>query len=382
MRKDVGPLSVPRGADMYQPHSVTRLETCLQESSPYYFGLGIAAQFPAVLREHSFDCCYLVTSRKLLEMFGAELLRQMQDAGVRCVPVLIEDTEQFKTWDTLRALCEDLTAGGVTKDSILLALGGGMVGNVVGLAAALIYRGIRFMHVPTTLTAQTDSTLSNKQAINGARGKNQFGVYHAPLLIWSDPAYSRDEPRRQQQSGIVEGIKNVLISHDSVAAADQMLDLWPDRDRWPDLVMALIQSKLPIIRRDPGEKKYAIILEYGHTFGHAIEWLTKGQLLHGEAVSIGMCLAAQLSHNLGYLGESLLHEHQRLLGQRLGTPTRLPAGLSPQSIYDAMLSDNKRTGKGLRFLLLRGYGQFVNPDGDYMIAVEPERVLEVLSNAT
>jgi 3-dehydroquinate synthase len=363
---------------MCNPPGITQLETSLAISSPYYFGCGIAAEFPRHLLQHNFDHCYLVSSRKLMQLFGNEILEYVQRAGIRCATVLAEDTEQYKTWDTLKALCEELIVRGASKDSILLALGGGMVGNVAGLAAALTFRGIRFVHIPTTLTAQTDRTLSNKQAINGSRGKNQFGVYHAPIFVWADAQYPRDEPIRQQQSGIVEGIKNVLISQDSTAAADHMLDLWKDRARWPDLVMELIQSKLRIIRKDPGEKHYAMILEYGHTFGHAIEWLSRGKLLHGEAISVGMCLAAELSHSLGYMSESLLREHYRLLGERLGTPTKLPEWLEPQDVFDAMRTDNKRTGKGVRFLLLRGCGQFLNEDSDYMTAVDPERVLDCL----
>ncbi|HEX4792873.1 MAG TPA: iron-containing alcohol dehydrogenase [Humisphaera sp.] len=362
---------------MFNPGRVTRLDTSLLVSSPFYFGDRIAEQFASHLKEIDFDRCFLVSSEKLIDLFGRDLLQRIQKSGADCSLVQINDIERFKNWDTLRELCEELVARGVTKDSVLIALGGGMVGNVVGLAAALVYRGIRFVHVPTTLTAQSDSTLSNKQAINGARGKNQFGVYHAPLFVWADAAYSRGEPRRQQQSGIVEGIKNVLISHDNISGADQMLDLWTT-DRWAELTLTIIQSKLQIIRDDPTEKKYGIILEYGHTFGHAIEWLSQGRLLHGEAVSIGMCLAAELSNSLGHMSDELLREHYRLLGERLGAPTRLPEWLEPQAVYNAMLADNKRTRHGLRFLLLRTCGQFVNPAEDYMTAVEPQIVLECL----
>lgn len=363
---------------MFQPNRVIRLETSLQQSSPYFFGEGIAGQFPEQLSQHDFDRVYLVTSTRLFDLFGADLLEGLRARGIASDCVLIEDTERHKNWGTLQALCEQLISRGATKDSILVALGGGMVGNVVGLAAAMVFRGIRFVHVPTTLTAQTDSTLSNKQAINGAGGKNQFGVYHAPLFVWSDAAYPRGEPRRQQQSGIVEGIKNVFISHDSLAAADEMLDLWAVPSRWPELMLKIIESKLAIIRKDPSEKEYGLILEYGHTFGHAIEWLSQGKLLHGEAVSIGMCLAAELSHELGHLSEHLLGEHYRLLGRRLGAPIDLPASLSPQAVYHAMLADNKRTKKGVRFLLLRGVGQFVESEGDVMTTVQPERVLDCL----
>src|SRR5438552_3374055 len=158
----------------------------LVPSCPYYFGQDIAAQFPGMLKQHDFDRCSLISSKKLLRLFGEELLGELNRAGISAEPVIVRETERHKGWRTLRGLCERLAARGATKDSILVGLGGGVIGNVVGLAAALLYRGIRFIEAPTTIMAQSDSTLSNKQAINGKLGKNQFGVYHAPLFVWAD----------------------------------------------------------------------------------------------------------------------------------------------------------------------------------------------------
>jgi 3-dehydroquinate synthetase len=363
-------------------HQLIEFETGLADSSPFYFGAGIANRFPEYLQRHEFDRCFLITSPRVLELFGNDILRILDQRRIRCVPIVINDAEPAKDWDTLRALCEELTARGVTKDSILLALGGGVIGNVVGLAAALIYRGIRFIEMPTTITAQTDSTLSNKQAINGAQGKNQFGVYHAPLFVWADADYPRSEPPRQQASGIVEAVKNVFITQDDVAPAEEIVRMWRSGRAFPELLLALIRSKLPIIHRDPSEKASAITLEYGHTFGHAIEWLAKGRLLHGEAVSIGMCLAADLGLAMGCTPAPFRHDHYRILGDLLGAPTRIPPGIATaESIYQTMLADNKRTRKGLRFLLLERCGQFVNPAGDYLVAADRDRVLSVMEQS-
>jgi 3-dehydroquinate synthetase len=260
----------------------------------------------------------------------------------------------------------------------LIGLGGGLIGNVVGLAAALLYRGVRFIEVPTSITAQTDSTLSNKQAVNGRRGKNQFGVYYAPLFIWSDAAYSEEEPESQRRSGVVEGIKNVFISQCKASVVEPILQAWEDRSRHFELLRLLIDSKLTILRQDPSERASCVRLEYGHTFGHAIEWLSKGKIHHGEAISIGMCLAAELSHAEGYMEKSFLEEHYYWVGQRLGMPTRRPAEISPEDLYRTMLFDNKRSKKGLRFLLLRACGEYVNSEGDYQIPVAQAKVMQVL----
>jgi 3-dehydroquinate synthase len=360
------------------PEPFIEFQTGLARSSPFCFGQGIAERFPGHLSRFEFDRCFLITSTKLLQLFGHDLLGRLEQHGIRCAPVLIDDSERGKGWETLRTLCEELAARGVTKDSILLALGGGVVGNVVGLAAGLIYRGIRFVEIPTTITAQTDSTLSNKQAINGALGKNQFGLYHAPLFIWADADYPKSEPLRQQAAGVVEGVKNIFITDDKIDRAIEMVERWRSRQCFGDLLLSLIQSKLPIIARDPSEQAFAMALEYGHTFGHAIEWLAKGKLLHGEAVSIGMCLAAELSAAMGLASEDLVRTHYQILGQLLGTPTHLPAEISPQAVYDTMLADNKRTGKGLRFLLLKDWGQFATRDGQMMLPAERDQVLHIL----
>lgn len=365
---------------MDQTQPLITLDTSLKPCSPFYFGEGIAGLLPAFLKSNDFDRVFLIAGAGILKMFGQQIVAELRRGQVRCDTVLINDSERTKDWTTLSGLCEDLVSAGVTKDSILLALGGGVIGNVVGLAAALIYRGIRFVQIPTTVTAQTDSTLSNKQAINGARGKNQFGVFHAPLFVWADAAYPRTEPPRQIKAGIVEGIKNVFISYKDPAAIDPMLRLHRDSDM-PALLLALIRSKLSILRHDPTEKASAIALEYGHTFGHAIEWLAAGKLLHGEAVSIGMCLAAELSRAMGFISNQFLEDHYRYLGAELGTPTALPEWLAPQDVYDTMLADNKRTAKGLRFLLLRSCGHFVNPDGDYQVAADPRLVIDVLERS-
>ena len=362
-------------------HPITTFTLPLEAPCPYHFGCGMVASLPEYLRPHSPDRCFLVTSPRLLQLFGDPLLATLDSAGIRCDSVLIDDAERNKGWESLRTLCEELTARNVTRDSVLLALGGGVVGNVTGLAAALTYRGIRFVHLPTTVTAQTDSTLSNKQAINGAMGKNQFGVYHAPLFVWADAEYPRSEPQRQQKAGIVEGVKNVFISHPSIDAAGERLDLWRRPARLSDLLLWVVRSKLAILEKDPTERGYATILEYGHTFGHAIEWLSQGRLLHGEAISIGMCLAADLSHALGYMPAEFRQAHYRLLGQELGTPTALPAYIPAEAVYQSMLADNKRTRKGLRFLLLRRPGEFVNDGEDRMTPAEPGAVMRVLEES-
>ncbi|RPI85256.1 MAG: 3-dehydroquinate synthase [Planctomycetaceae bacterium] len=365
-------------SELEQP--LFRFDTPLRESCPFFLGEGVSAQLPTHLRSHAPDRCFLVTSRTLFDLFGRQLAGVLRDSRIRTTVLLVEDGEVHKSWKALRRLGDRLVNAGATKDSILLAFGGGMIGNLVGLAAALLYRGTRFVEIPTTIMALTDSTLSNKQAINGRQGKNLFGVYHAPLFVWGDVRFARSEPVRQQRGGVVEGIKNILISGRCAGDAQPILDAWKTGDV-PRLVRLLIDSKLPILRADPTERNSAVALEYGHTFGHAIEWLANGEVFHGEAVSIGMCLAAELCHSLGAMSDQFLEDHYDLLERKLSAPVRLPASLAPQAVLQVMHRDNKRSGKGLGYLLLADYGRFVNPEGDLQTRVDEELVLKVLDRA-
>lgn len=368
---------------MAQQHPIIELDTGLLEPCPYYLGEGILDAFPNYLNSVGYDRLFLITSGVLRRRFGDEFRLALDDAGVSCSVLTIEEGEGHKSWDTLSDLCERLVAAQVTHDSVLVALGGGVISNLVGLAAALIYRGIRYIDVPTTLVAQTDGTVSNKQAINGRAGKNQFGVYHRPLFVWSDVAYVRQEPVRQVKSAIVEGIKNGLIADESwLDELDTTLSGGLD-DIYGNLTgfaAALIQSKLTILRRDPTERKDAVILEYGHTCGHAIEWLSHGRLHHGEAVGIGMCVAARLGRALGITPPEVLDRQHHLLKDLLGSPVEVPADLPPQAVYASMLADNKRRGGGMvRFLLLEGLGRPYNPDGDYLVPIPGDLVMQALT---
>ncbi|MDJ0555880.1 MAG: hypothetical protein QNJ68_15840 [Microcoleaceae cyanobacterium MO_207.B10] len=266
---------------------------------------------------------------------------------------------------------------------LILAFGGGTVGNIVGFTAGMIYRGIRYIEVPTTMTGQTDSTLSNKQAINSKTGKNHFGFYHAPIFIWVDTQYLKTEPDFSKRSGIIEGIKNGFISDATFLDYLEKV-LHPDvnftEEELYQLSFNIIISKLKILKQDPSEKHYGIILEYGHTFGHGIEWLEKGKFSHGEAVSFGMKIAAELGKELGLISEEDVNRHYYLIEDKLGFNNPFPNTITAEKLMDAMIVDNKKTGKELRFVLLDKVGQCYNPEGDFLVTVDQELVKKVVEN--
>jgi 3-dehydroquinate synthetase len=344
----------------------------LDRPCPYYLGENIVGSFADYLNEFEYDRIAIVAGRTPFELFGDEFTGALSKRDIPHFSVAIEDTEVEKGWRSLASLCEKLLEGGVTRDSIIIALGGGVTGNIAGMAAGLIYRGVRFVEVPTTMMAQTDSVLSQKQAINGSTGKNQFGLYHSPIFIWADVAYVKTEPVRQVKAAIVEGIKNGLVNSPhwlgelSARLSEGITNIYGSLT---DFTRMIVNSKLAILDCDPSEKKDAIILEYGHTFGHAIEWVSRGSLLHGEAVSIGMCAAAQLSSALGIMDDDILAMHYYTLGELLGTPVRIPEGLRTDDIYATMLRDNKRNRAGLTCLLLKEPGCLYKVGGSYLTKI-------------
>jgi len=355
-------------------NTLTRLSTELTHPSPLFFGSGIAAHFTAKLEEalldEPADKVFLVADQGV---YGAHagrdaLLTGRPDAEV----LLIEPGEASKSWAGLESLCETLVSKGASKRSVVIAFGGGSVGNLVGLAAGLLFRGIRYVEVPTSFMHLTDGVLSNKQAINGRTGKNHFGLYHAPLFIWADASYLETEPVRSRKAGIAEAVKNALISQPALVSYFRRL-LRPDgrysATELRDLALNTILSKLEILRRDPSEKRYALVLEYGHTFGHAIEWLSQGALLHGECVSVGMKMAAHLANERHLIADEIVDLHYELIDSCLGLVPALPQHIDAASLFATMACDNKKTGENLRFVLLDELGSCANDEGDWLVTI-------------
>jgi 3-dehydroquinate synthase len=364
---------------------IVQIDNALDTTSPIFFGYDIEAQFAEALERSTHDIpadrIFLLTDRTIFDLFGERFLDRLGERFPDTELYLLPQGEQCKNFEVLQKLCNHLVEKGVSKQSLLIAFGGGSIGNISGLAAGLIFRGIRFIEVPTTLSHQTDGMLSNKQAVNGKFGKNHFGLYHTPVFSWTDTRYPETEPLRFKKSGIVEGIKNALIDQkEFIPYLEKTIKKGGDYSpqQLADLCFKLIVSKLEILKKDPTEKHYGIILEYGHTFAHAIEWLSKGALAHGEAVSIGMKIAAELSAELGYIDSDALALHYRLIDKLLALKPRFPENLEPVSILRTMVVDNKKTGRNVRYVLLEKIGQCKKGSGDYLISVDREIVQSVV----
>src|SRR6185295_4490772 len=279
--------------------------------------------------------------------------------GIRTTEIVIPDGEQSKSWQTLEKIFDALLAARCGRDTLLIALGGGVVGDVAGFAAAIYQRGVPFVQVPTTLLAQVDSSVGGKTAINHPLGKNMIGAFHQPRAVISDVATLDSLPERELRSGLAEVIKHGFALD---AAFVEWLEANVDklvsrkRDALAYAVRRSCELKARVVAADEREAGERALLNFGHTFGHAIETgAGYGTWLHGEAVAAGMVMAAELSALMGDLKKTEVTRVRDLV-RRAGLPVKGPA-LAPERLMALMAVDKKAAKGRTRFVLLQSIGR-------------------------
>ena len=322
------------------------------------------------------DLFVLIADRSLPPAVIAEVETHVKAIAPTLVLRTVAD-EKAKRLATIDELTEGAIRGGVTRKSCVIALGGGIVGNMAGLLAGLLYRGIRLIHLPTTLLSMSDSVLSLKQGVNSRQGKNLLGLFHPPVFVWNQLDFLDSLPAEAIRSALCETVKNVIAicpeRYDEVARK-----LRPD-GRYSahvltEFIELCVDTKIRVMGDDPREKGEARILEYGHTVGHAIELVSGGKLHHGFAIGLGMLAAARMSNLLGYLSSNDVSLHRELL-LRNGAPTSLSGTLRMEEILTGVGLDNKRgylrPRMGKRdFILLDGLGKPHRDEGSLITQVD------------
>lgn len=307
-------------------------------------------------------------------------------------PIVIAGAEQHKRLSLVEEVLDRAVAAGADRTSAILAMGGGLVGNVAGLAASLLFRGVRLVHLPTTPVAAFDAVLSLKQGVNLRSGKNLCGAYTAPAMIGCDLNWLTTIPRRGLLTGIAEMAKNVLaVSPDRERDFEEALANLPERPvaAFTTLFELGFEAKAPMLRSDPHERKAALVFEYGHTVGHALESVAAGAMSHGEAVAWGMLAAAETSAQLGHLGDADLKRHYRLLSHlELPDPRIALERFDLESLAARLRSDNKRghipcPPESVPMVLLRRLGEPVaDRDGTPLIPVPIGTALDAFEKVT
>ncbi|HET6806979.1 MAG TPA: 3-dehydroquinate synthase [Frateuria sp.] len=299
--------------------------------------------------------------------------------GLHWSSFLLEDGEAHKNFGNVGRALEALATLGATRDACVVALGGGVVGDLAGFAAACWMRGIDFIQMPTTLLAMVDSSVGGKTGVNLPAGKNLVGAFHQPRAVVADIDTLASLPDREYRAGLAEVVKGAAIGDAGFFAwLEAHVDALAARDTTTviEAIARKVRYKAGVVARDETEQGERALLNLGHTFGHALE--TAGHytaLLHGEAVAIGMVLAARLSERLGMGGPADTARLQQLLA-RLGLPAGVPAGSDAEQLLGLMRLDKKNTAGTLRLILWRGIGR-----AEIVAGVDPEAVLAVLHAA-
>jgi 3-dehydroquinate synthase len=303
----------------------------------------------------------IVTNTTVAPRYAARLQRALAPHYGTVSVIALPDGERFKDWPTLNLIFDRLLGDGSDRHTVLFALGGGVVGDITGLAAALYMRGVPFVQVPTTLLAQVDSSVGGKTAINHPAGKNMIGAFYQPLRVLCDLDTLRTLPPRELRAGLAEVIKyGPIADAEFLGWIDSRLDalLAGDVDALSHAVRRCCEIKAWVVGQDEREGGLRAILNFGHTFGHAIEaGLGYGQWLHGEAVACGMVMAADLSARLGLVGPDFVLQLRRLV-ERAGLPVRGPA-LGAERYLELMRVDKKAQGGEIRFVLIDSPGRAV-----------------------
>lgn len=340
---------------------MTRIEVALAgRAYPIQIGPAQIGALTEVLAPLAPTRILLVSNTTVAPLYGAQAQAACAQVATTTLTAL-PDGEAYKGWDGIAQILDALVALRADRKSVVVALGGGVVGDMAGFAAAIYMRGIRFVQVPTTLLAQVDSSVGGKTGINLAAGKNLVGSFHQPVAVLADTDTLKTLPPRELSAGLAE-----IIKHGLLADAAYLDEVERDMESLracdaPALARVIARSceiKADIVARDELETGDRALLNLGHTFGHAIETLTGyGTWLHGEAVGCGLCLAADLSRRLGYLGAEDVARVERVVAAA-GLPVRI-AGLPAAAAIDAMRGDKKSEGGAIRFIVLERIGRAI-----------------------
>jgi 3-dehydroquinate synthase len=301
---------------------------------------------------------WVVTDSRVLALYGRRLHRALAELGADTTLLDVPPGESSKTPALAGRLHTRLLHGGIERSDLVVALGGGVVGDIAGYVAATVLRGVEWVQAPTTLLAQVDSSVGGKVGVDHPAGKNLIGAFHHPLAVFADTRALRTLPARELRAGMAEMVKIALALHAPLYGNLERIlpGITPTTaERLAPLIRRCIGLKAAVVERDPREQNLRAVLNLGHTVGHAVEHASGYRLLHGEAVAIGLSLEARVAEQLGLLRPG---ERERLVGllRRLGLPVRLPAGISPPVVLRRISADKKAHAGEIRFTLPCGIG--------------------------
>lgn len=330
-----------------------------ERSYPVYIGRDLLAD-PQLLRDHLGGSQVVIISNDTVAPLYMDRIRTALGPDKQITEIILPDGEQYKTLSTLGEIFDQVLAAGHNRTTTFVALGGGVVGDITGFAAASYQRGVDFIQIPTTLLAQVDSSVGGKTAVNHPMGKNMIGAFHQPRAVLIDTNTLQTLPERELSAGLAEVIKYGLICDEPFYRwlQQQMPKLLAREEAaLAEAVERSCSNKAQVVSADEREGGVRAILNLGHTFGHAIETAQGyGQWLHGEAVAVGMLLALELSAHRSAIPASEVADLRALL-LASGLPVKAPADMTPAVFLELMARDKKVVDGRLRLVLLEAVGR-------------------------
>lgn len=361
-----------------------KLKKVVDNSYGITVGTGLLPRLPEILRkEHLASAYVIIADATTGRLFGRSLHRELLAAGVKSLLLTVPKGERAKTQAQKTRLEETMLEKGIDRKALVLALGGGVVGDLAGFVAATYMRGIPYIQIPTTFLAMVDSSIGGKTGINSVLGKNVFGAFWQPRVVYADLDTIYGLPQRALACGLVEALK-MFITSDKASwrhAVDNLdAALRKDSTVLAEIIVRAAKVKARIVRIDERENGARTILNFGHTIGHALEKLSGYMLLHGEAVALGMLVEGIISRKRDLLSEKDLKEMQRIL-RALGTDFTRLKGFNASAVIRATKGDKKAVGGHARYVLLRGIGHVAEHEGQYAHPVGDAEVRTALAAA-
>jgi 3-dehydroquinate synthase len=327
---------------------------------PIYVGDGILSKAGDFLQRAGLrGKVAVITNPTVAQLYLDTMQESLSGAGFEVTPVLVPDGEQHKNLRSLSIIYDRLIAERFERQSCIVALGGGVVGDLAGFAAATFLRGIAYVQIPTTLLAQVDSSVGGKTGVNHQEGKNLVGAFYQPRLVLIDVAVLNSLPRREFIAGLAEVIKYGVIDDPELfklleETIGKLASL--DRSLLTQVIATSCAIKAKVVEQDEHENDYRAVLNFGHTIGHALEAATHYQkYLHGEAVGIGMAQAAVISVQQGFCDQRSLERIRKLI-KKTGLPIEIPREVSMQNLIQGMEVDKKSAGGKIKFVICTGIG--------------------------
>ena len=337
-------------------------------------GRGLLARLPALLAEHAPAPRYaVIADANVAPLYGERLVASIRESGPGAELLTFPAGEGSKTTARWAALVEEMGARGFGRDACVIAVGGGVTGDLAGFAAASFARGVAFVQVPTSLLAMIDASIGGKTGIDLGAGKNLAGAFHQPRLVAIDPDALATLPDPELRTGLAEAVKHGAIAdadHFDWLAASAPAIGRRDPDALDGVVDGSVRIKTAVVARDALEAGERAVLNFGHTVGHAVELLTEFRVPHGDAVAMGMVAEARIGEAAGITAPGVADRLRAAL-DAMGLPHAIPAGLEAGALLAAMGTDKKARAGVVRYALIRAIGEPARgPDGAWTVAVD------------